>query len=328
VITLPRRREDRGASNGMFGLAAVVGVIAAFLGVFTFANATDTTDAGQVAVVRNGGLANNDVRAILQPASGLSWTGYFSSSRKYPAQQRYYTISATGAADKHTIEQVPTADGVEVGVSGTVYFQLNLDPKALAEFDSRYGTRTYPAPDGSGDYVSIDDPDRGWQAFLDAVFQPVISNDLRQQIGTVHCAELQASCALIASGQNYQAVAAAAGQGNLSIAKVQTAINASLEDDLTATLGGRFFTGVRFNLSGITLPDQVQTSINNAQAAFAGVAQAEAKVQQAKAEADANAAREKGYLACPACAQIDTLKAIPPNVTTFAPGAGFAVTAK
>jgi hypothetical protein len=31
---------------------------------------------------------------------------------------------------------------------------------------------------------------------------------------------------------------------------------------------------------------------------------------------------------CPACAQIDTLKAIPPNVTTFAPGSGFAVTSK
>jgi hypothetical protein len=34
----------------------------------------------------------------------------------------------------------------------------------------------------------------------------------------------------------------------------------------------------------------------------------------------------EGYENCPACAQIDLLKAIPPSVTTFAPGTGFAVT--
>jgi hypothetical protein len=50
------------------------------------------------------------------------------------------------------------------------------------------------------------------------------------------------------------------------------------------------------------------------------------RVASAKADADANAQRQRGYQDCPACAQIDTLKAIPPNVTTFAPGSGFAVT--
>lgn len=48
---------------------------------------------------------------------------------------------------------------------------------------------------------------------------------------------------------------------------------------------------------------------------------------QAQVEAKANEERQKGYQACPACATIDTLKAIPPTVTTFAPGAGFAITA-
>jgi len=213
-------------------------------------------------------------------------------------------------------------------VEGTVYFNLNLDPKVLADFDGRYGTRKYPAPDGSGHYLAIDDETDGWQAFLNAVVGPVITNDLRQQIGATKCSELQASCALIASGQNYAAVTHSTGKGNLSIARIQTAINSSLQDDLKQTLGGPYFVNVRFNLSKITLPAQVQKSIDAAQAAFAGVAQAEAKVQQAKAEADANRARQQGYAACPACAQIDTLKAIPPNVTTFAPGAGFSVTAK
>jgi hypothetical protein len=49
-------------------------------------------------------------------------------------------------------------------------------------------------------------------------------------------------------------------------------------------------------------------------------------IASATAEATANSQRQKGDENCPACAQIDLLKAIPPSVTTFAPGAGFAVT--
>jgi glutaredoxin-related protein len=52
------------------------------------------------------------------------------------------------------------------------------------------------------------------------------------------------------------------------------------------------------------------------------------RLRQADAEAKANEARQRGYVKCPACAQIDTLRAIPPNVTTFAPGAGFSITSK
>lgn len=299
------RRDDRGSSEVASGLLIFVVIVGVILGAYTWMTATDTTGPGEVKVIRNGGLVGSSVRGILQPSSGLSWTGYFSSGRSYPAQQRYYTISASGSADKNTVEQVPTADGVEVGVEGTVYFNLNLDPKVLADFDGRYGTRTYPYPDGNGgyDYLSIDAGDgKGWQAFLDAVVQRVISNDLRQQIGQIKCAELQASCALVQSGQDFTAVTAASGKGNLNIAKVQDAINASLETDLTQTLGGPYFTNVRFNLSKITLPDKLQGAINDAQAAFAAVTQAQAKVQQAKADALANEERQKGYALCPACA--------------------------
>ena len=41
---------------------------------------------------------------------------------------------------------------------------------------------------------------------------------------------------------------------------------------------------------------------------------------------EANRIRQRGYRDCPACARIDELKAIPPSVRTYAPGAGFAVT--
>jgi regulator of protease activity HflC (stomatin/prohibitin superfamily) len=108
--------------------------------------------------------------------------------------------------------------------------------------------------------------------------------------------------------------------------KVQQAINSSLGVDLRQTPGGDFFTGIRFNLVRITLPAKLQGAVDDAQAAFAQVTQAQARVQSAKADAEANRIRQRGYQDCPACARIDELKAIPPNVQTHAPGAGFAVT--
>jgi hypothetical protein len=62
-------------------------------------------------------------------------------------------------------------------------------------------------------------------------------------------------------------------------------------------------------------------------AKFASVSQSQAKVKQAQADAQANEARQKGYNACPACQQIDILKALPQGITVYAPGssAGIAI---
>jgi hypothetical protein len=72
----------------------------------------------------------------------------------------------------------------------------------------------------------------------------------------------------------------------------------------------------------------VQDAVNKAQAAYAAVSEAQAKVVQAQSEADANKKRQEGYDACPACAQIDMIKALPPGVTTYAPGAGVSIAAR
>jgi hypothetical protein len=157
--------------------------------------------------------------------------------------------------------------------------------------------------------------------------RPVISNDLRVEIGDFRCQELLASCALIQNNISKVDLAKLANHsGNVNIAAVQNSINESLDQDLRSTLGGPFFTGVHFNLAKITLSDRLQASIEAAQAAFADITKAQARVASARADAAANRQREAGYRQCPACATIDTLKAIPPNVTTFAPGAGFSIT--
>lgn len=322
--------NPRGTRAPAVAGVVVVSVIVAIFAIITAAGAIggfDKTTGGQVAVVRNGGpLDDNKIRQVIDPASSRTWTGMWSHSHKYPAQQRFYTITANaGRGDRPGIDVVhtPTSDGVDVGIEGTVYFALNQDHGVLRLFDDKFGTRKFLGVDGSSRYPF--DGDDGWLGFLDQIIRPVIDNDLREQINNFRCAELVSSCALVQNTAN-QTATLAGRSNNGNIAKVQTAINSSLADDLAQTLGGRFLTNIRFNLVRVTLPDQVQKAVDSAQAAFAQVTEAQAKVAQAKAEAQANEQRQRGYSQCPACAVIDELKAIPPSVTTFAPGAGFAVT--
>ena len=305
---------------------AVVGLFV-LIGVF---HAMTKTTGGEIAVVRNGGpFDNHQIRQTIEPASGLTWIGWWSSVHKYPAQQRFYTITAiSGRGERPGVDVVhtPTSDGVNVGIEGTIYFSLNLDPATMRSFDDKFGTRKFRGLDGA--VRAAYDGDDGWSGFLDQIVRPVIDNDLREQINNFRCSELVSSCALV---QNASArrVAVAGGQSNNgNIAKVQDAINSSLGEDLRRTLGGDFFTGIRFSLVRITLPSKVQGAVDDAQAAFAQVTQAQARVQSARADAEANRVRQRGYRDCPACARIDELKAIPPGVQTFAPGAGFSVTGR
>jgi regulator of protease activity HflC (stomatin/prohibitin superfamily) len=323
-----RRLVPRGPL-GLGALAAAFFVVGLVLLIGIFSGLTKTSG-GEVAVVRNGGpFDNHRIRQLIQPASGLTWIGWWSSVHKYPAQQRFYTITSdAGRGDRAGVDVVhtPTSDGVNVGIEGTIYFTLNLDPRALRTFDNKFGTRKFRGLDGGLRYAYSGDD--GWSGFLDQIVRPVIDNDLREQINTFRCADLVSSCALVQNaGSTTGTPKGLGGQSNNgNIAKVQEAINSSLSVDLRQTLGGDFFTGIRFNLVRITLPTKLQGAVDDAQAAFAQVTQAQARVQSAKADAEANRIRQRGYQDCPACARIDELKAIPPSVQTYAPGAGFAVT--
>jgi regulator of protease activity HflC (stomatin/prohibitin superfamily) len=318
-----RRAPSAPVVVGAFLAFAVIGLVI-LLGLF---HGLTKTSGGEVAVVRNGGpFDNHRIRQTIQPASGLTWIGFWSSVHKYPAQQRFYTITADAGRGERTgvdVVHTPTSDGVNVGLEGTLYFTLNLDQATLRTFDDKFGTRKFRGLDGV--LRSPYDGDDGWSGFLDQIVRPVIDNDLREQINSFRCAELISSCALVQNATSRRPVAGA-GSNNGNIAKVQEAINSSLGEDLRRTLGADFLTDIRFNLVRVTLPPKVQVAVDDAQAAFAQVTQAQARVQSARADAAANRIRQRGYRDCPACARIDELKAIPPSVQTYAPGAGFAVT--
>ncbi|MFG2002532.1 SPFH domain-containing protein [Spirillospora sp. NPDC048911] len=289
----------------------------------------ERTGGGEIAIVRNGGFFdNNRIRQVVDPGSSRTWIGLYSKVHKYPAQQRFYTITSNasqGEREGVDVVTVPSSDGVNMGIEGTLYFTLNLDHATLKTFDDKFGTRKFRGVSG-GSYFAWEG-DKGWSAFLGQIVRPVIDNDLRSQINSFRCAELVSSCALVQNASSPASAAkpqsgtgAPAQSNNANIAKVQQAINTSLAADLDSTLGGKFVTNIHFNLVRVTLPGKVQDAVDRAQAAFAQVSEAQARVATAKAEAAANKARQDGYNKCPTCARIEELRALPQGITVYAPG--------
>jgi hypothetical protein len=323
----PPRRGRRGVRLLVAAAVALVVVLGVVVPGIAFATGFTKADGGHVVVVRNGGpFDDNSIRQVIQPNSSLTSTGLFSDEHPYPSTQRNFKVSGQEDADSNEVINVPTKDGVLVGVEGTFYFDVNYtDETVMKAFDDKFGTRTYPATGGNRIYAW--DGDEGWSAFLNFTLGNLVQNVLRQEIGNVECADLVASCSLAANA-SAQAVAVIDpnANGNQTINQVQAAVNEAFSKDVNDVLGVDILVHPRFVLSRIELPQNVQDAINQAQAAFAGVTESQAALQRAQIDAQANAARQSGYDSCPTCAQIDVLKALPEGLTTYAPGTGFTVT--
>ncbi|MFC4588662.1 SPFH domain-containing protein [Sphaerisporangium corydalis] len=303
-------------------VAVATALVTAIVTLFGLFGGWESTNGGEVAVVRDGGpLDDNLVRQVIDPASGVTWTGWWSEVHKYPAQQRFYTITADPKRSTLLgvdVVTVPSGDGVNMGIEGTLYFTLNLDHDTLKLFDDKFGTRRFRGQDNEMRYPY--DGEEGWSSFFGQAIRPVVDNALRSQIGVFRCAELVSSCAFVENGAAQKPVRLAPQDNNANLIKVQNAVNSTLERDLRQMLGANFLIDLRFNLVKVSLPAQVQASVDRAQAAFAGVAEAQAAVAQARAQADANKARQDGYDRCKTCAEIEKLKALPQGITVYAPG--------
>jgi hypothetical protein len=321
--------------GGLVVVAVIVGAIFGFVALTSFSR----TDGGTTMVIRNGGpFDSQDIRQVLPPASPRTYSGMFSEEHRYPAQQRFYDIVPAGD-DTPGVNayRTPTSDGVDVGLTARLNFRLNTAEPVLRAFDDAYGTRTFQVP-GTDERLAVWEGDAGFGAFLDVIIKPVLEETLRQQIGTVDCAELQASCALVQNATPEQvANAAAAGQGANNaevLQRIQTNVQTALATNINRALGGDFLTNISFSLTGVDLPVQLRERIESAQAEFAGASAAQARLNQARLDADANAERQRGYLACNVCAQIDLVReqgeaqrkaneALQGSgVTVYAPGGG------
>jgi regulator of protease activity HflC (stomatin/prohibitin superfamily) len=296
-------------------VAGIVGfVVAIFLliGVVAFFSSFRSEDGGHIGVVRNGGpFDNRNIRGLKSPGSGVGSIGLFSSLHNYPVTQRNYIISSDPSrGDRAGIDifRAPTSDAVNVGVEGQVLFTLNTDPAVIKDFDTKYGLRTFPVTGGASRRHPYEG-DEGFAAFLDVQFRPVLDNALRQEIAKYDCAELNAACRLVRSSQSARSANGTQANGNL--AQVQNAISQTLQSDLDSTLGGKFVQNVRFRVSQVTLSPQVNSAVDQANAAKAQVSTEAFRAQAAKQRALAARELARAYQANPFAGLTEVVKALP-----------------
>jgi len=173
-------------------LAAFALIVVGGIGLGVVTSGYQKTNGGEVGVVRNGGpLDNNRIRQVIEPASSLTWTGAFSTTHPYPAQQRFYTITADQTRGDRTgvdVVRIPTSDGVDVGIEGTIYFTLTLDHASLRTFDDKFGTCSFRGSDGTNRHAY--DGDDGWSTFTD---QPSSTGGDHRQGAASTCSGHQAT---------------------------------------------------------------------------------------------------------------------------------------
>jgi regulator of protease activity HflC (stomatin/prohibitin superfamily) len=278
-------------------------------------------DSGHVGVVRNGGPWNNRrIRQILKPSSGLTYAGLFSQSpREYPAAKvvLFYTITndpKRGSRLGADFVQVPTRDGVQVGLEGTVFFRFmgETDVNLLKRFDQTFGTRKFPVAGTDRSRYPWEGPDEGFAAMLDSVFRPVLDNNLRAEVGGFECADLVASCSLI---RRVSGSSPTRSDTSANIAKVEQRISQALNIDLARTLGGNYFRSIRVRIAKVTLPENVQGEVNSVQQQYVAVNGARAALKGARYQAQRNELLARAYNGSPALAKIDEIRAAPKGST-------------
>src|SRR3954452_23548635 len=122
-LSKPRVRRAVAIALGLAGIGLL-----AFISGARF----QRQDIGHVGVVRNGGpLDGRSIRQILMPGSGVTWAGWYSQDpHEYPARGvvLLYTVTSDATrGDRPGVDvvNVPTRDGVRVGIEGTLYYHFS-----------------------------------------------------------------------------------------------------------------------------------------------------------------------------------------------------------
>lgn len=332
--------ERGGPPVGWFivGCIALVLLFGATIGGCSSLNRPGPT---QVALIRNGGpLDNKSIREVRAPGSSYAVSGLFSEPRMYIAgnEQRYYKISSDPSLGEQSgadFIKVPTKDGVNVEVDAQVLFhtgfttpsgELTDDSQALLErFDTAYGNRNFAAKDGGS--AKVWEGNDGWNAFLDTILRPVVENAFREQIGSVNCADLVSSCALVQSSSQQASVAFTAQDNRQNFERIQTGVQDQIEKGVQSALGDEYLVDFKVQLTRVTLPKSVQEAIDAAQASFAQIAEARAQKIQADYQAEANERLAAAYRGNPVLAYIQAAKELGRNsnatIILGEPGTGF-----
>jgi regulator of protease activity HflC (stomatin/prohibitin superfamily) len=274
---------------------------------------------GYVGVVRNGGpFDGRTIRDVLLPGQGLTWIGFFSQApHEYPAAgvNRTYVVTgdrARGNRPGVDVVTVPTKDGVQLGVEATVFVRFvgESNIKVLKSFETSYGGRKFRGADGRSLYPWQGDD--GFAAWLDVYFRPVLDYNLRREIGALNCAQVVASCSLVSQGSPLSRPQPLADSDMIA-----QRISDGLEQDMARTIGQPYFRDIRIRIARLTLPNNVQSAVDDAEASFAEVNTARAGLKQAKYTAERNRLLGDSLNRSPALASIEALKSIPKGSTVI-----------
>lgn len=319
-------------SSGSFSMKFWVGaIIICCIGLILFIGSCQSltkTGPTQVALVRNGGpFDDSSIREIIAPASTYKIPGLASQSRMYIAgnEQRYYKITSDpslGSKGGYDYVQVPTKDGVNVRIDAQINFRTAFtDPNGnltgqsealLKTFDTAYGNRNFTGPDGGSGKVW--DGTGGWNDFLNTMFRPVVENAFREQIGSVNCADLVSSCALVQSNGSVANVVTNTSQDNQrNFQRIQNEVQSRISQGIKAALGKAYLGDFKVQLTKVTLPPSVQQAIDSAQANFAQIAEARAQKIQAQYQAQANKLLASSYKNNPVLGYIQAVKSLKGN---------------
>lgn len=302
----------RGTIAFVVGSVVVLAVIVAFCCFIGAVESINKTGPTTVSVVHNGGpFDTHDIRETRGPNSGFKISGLASQARDYIAgnENRYYTVSSDPSLGKESGDdyiKVPTKDGVNVELDAQITFRTDFTNEEGAitpcneetecegykylvdKFDTAYGNRKFTSKTGSEKRVW--EGNSGWNAFLDAIFRPVVENSFREQIGATNCADLVSSCALVQSSAegSEASVKFTPKDTRSNFTTIQNNVQEEIETGVKEALGGEYLTGFKVQLTKVTLPNEVQGAIDAAQSNFAQISEARAQKEQAEYKAEAN----------------------------------------
>ena len=209
-----------------------------------------TTAVDQQAVHENGGpFTNPKVVNCVEPGTRerQDWVG--ETFRYYPSGPRSWLFDSSSDSDDDAYKvyvKSPTIDGkqgqaISLTMPGEATMTLTGNCDLLMDFDEQYG-RKYHA------YVeeSNTQPGAGWDTFLNAKFAPALQNGLN----------------VATQGYTYDQIVA---DPNLR-STLQDAVAEATLSSLNRSLGDDYFTDVQVTLFQPTLPESIQTAIDQNEA--------------------------------------------------------------
>ena len=290
------RRRFGGMSRPLIVLVAVGVVVVvvgiAFLGSMTWASVPPD----KIMLHYTGGpIDGTHFVDVVQPGTSTHFYGLLENTYYLPATQRTYIIDKDpSSGDKSGTDFITgvSSDNVTFTFESATYFKLNPNPAVLRQFFEQICLH---------DHCTDLSPGGGWDSMLVRYFRPQIENAVRLETGKYDREHLYRDPATLIA--------------------MQTEIAMILKDRINTALGGEFFCGpdatasscpnLTFVLKNPTPPDNVAAAYNDTAASAQKIITAEndaqAAVQRANGERDAQNARAQG--APLTAAQIDYIKA-------------------